>query len=172
MKRQTSTSLILRSSLVLALALTLGAPLQAQSAQHMAGKNTPDGKMMGQCQEMMEQKQKMMEEIKAQDAELAAQVAKMNSAPQGEKLDLVAAVVTDLAEQRIAMDARKAKMQEKMMQHMMQHMQMGKESMAQCPMMQGMGMQGMGMQDMGMQGMGKQGMGGKSGEASKAQQEK
>ena len=43
-----------------------------------------------------------------------------------------------MVEQRIAMDARTAKMQEEMMQHMMQHMQMGKESMSQCPMMKGM----------------------------------
>ncbi len=138
MKRQTCASLIIRSSLVLALALALGAPLQAQSAEHMAEKNMTDGKMMDQCQEMMAQKQKMMAEMKTQDAELTAQVAKMNSAPQGKKLDLIAAVVTDLVEQRIAMDARKAQMHEKMMQHMMQHMQIGKESMSQCPMMQGM----------------------------------
>jgi hypothetical protein len=30
------------------------------------------------------------------------------------------------------------KMQEMMMQHMLEHMQMGKDSLAQCPMMQGM----------------------------------
>jgi hypothetical protein len=35
-------------------------------------------------------------------------------------------------------------MEDEMMQHMMRHMQMGKESMAQCPMMTGMkGMEGM-----------------------------
>ena len=50
----------------------------------------------------------------------------------------MAAVITRMVEQRIAMDARMAKMQEEMMQHMMQHMQMGKESMSQCPMMKGM----------------------------------
>jgi hypothetical protein len=43
-----------------------------------------------------------------------------------------------MVEQRITMDARKAKMEEEMMKHMMQHMQMGKESMSQCPMMKGM----------------------------------
>ncbi len=138
MKKQTCASLIIHSSLVLALALTLGAPLQAQSAEHMAGKNMTDGKMMDQCQEMMAHKQKMMADMKAQDAELTAQVAKMNSAPQDQKLDLIAAVVTRMVEQRIAMDERKAKMHDEMMQHMMQHMQMGKESMAKCPMMQGM----------------------------------
>jgi hypothetical protein len=50
----------------------------------------------------------------------------------------MAAVFTKMVEQRITMDARKAKMEEEMMKHMMQHMQMGKESMSQCPMMKGM----------------------------------
>ena len=87
---------------------------------------------------MKKQKEKMMEEVKAQDAELAAHVAKMNSAPEDKKLDLVAAVVTHMVEQRIAMNARMEKMHAEMMKHMMQHMQMGKESMSQCPMMKGM----------------------------------
>lgn len=47
-----------------------------------------------------------------------------------------------MVEQRITMDARKAKMEEEMMKHMMQHvmqyMQMGKDSISQCPMMKGM----------------------------------
>ena len=51
---------------------------------------------------------------------------------------LMAGVLTNMVEQRIAMDARKAQMEEAMMQHMMQHMQMGKESMSQCPTMKGM----------------------------------
>jgi hypothetical protein len=80
----------------------------------------------------------MMADMKAQDAELTEQLTKMNSAPEDKKMGLMAAVVTHMVEQRIAMDARKAKMEEAMMQHMMQHMQMGKESMAQCPMMKGM----------------------------------
>jgi hypothetical protein len=62
----------------------------------------------------------------------------MNSAPMDKKMNLMAAVITRMVDQRITMDARKAKMEEEMMQHMMQHMQMGKESMSQCPMMKGM----------------------------------
>ena len=49
-------------------------------------------------------------------------------------MGLMAAVVTKMAEQRMTMEARKAKMEEEMMKHMMRHMQMGKESMSQCPM--------------------------------------
>ena len=94
--------------------------------------------MMACCQEMKEQKEKMMEEMKAQDAELTAQVAKMNSAPEDKKMNLMAAVITRMVEQRIAMDAQMAKMHEEMMKHMMAHMAMGKDSMMQCPMMKGM----------------------------------
>ncbi|WP_304819742.1 hypothetical protein [Candidatus Binatus sp.] len=98
-----------------------------------------EAKMMERCQEMKEQKQKMQEDIKAQDAQLTEELTEMNRAPEDKKVGLMAAVVTHMGEQRIAMDARRAEMEEKMMQHMMQHMQMGKESMPQCPMMKGMG---------------------------------
>ena len=94
--------------------------------------------MMERCQAMKEQKQKMMADMKAQDAQLTEQLTEMNRAPEDKKMGLMAAVVTHMVEQRITMDARKAKMEEEMMQHMMQHMQMGKESMSQCPMMKGM----------------------------------
>jgi hypothetical protein len=104
----------------------------------MGDKTTTETNMTQRCQAMKEQKEKLMADMKAQDAELAAQVAKMNSAPENQKVDLMAAVVTRMAEQRTAMNVRKAKMDEAMMQHMMEHMQMGKESMAQCPMMTGM----------------------------------
>src|ERR1035437_4606323 len=138
MKRQTNTNLLIRSTLALALALAIWSPVQARSAEPAEGKMMMEGKMKEQCQKMKEQKQKMKEDMKAQDAELTEQVAKMNSAPEDKKMSLMADVITHMAEQRIAMDARKAKMEEEMMQHMMQHMQMGKESMSQCPMMKGM----------------------------------
>jgi hypothetical protein len=150
MKQPTCASRIIRSSLALVLALAIWSPLQAQSASHMEGKNMTAAEMMDRCekmqaekqmercQEMQAEKQKMMADMKAQDAELTAQLAKMNSAPKDQKVDLLAAVVTSMVEKRIATDARMAKMQEKMMQHMMQHMQMGKDSMAQCPMMKDM----------------------------------
>jgi len=96
------------------------------------------GKMMECCQTMKEQKQKMMAEMKAQDAELTEHVAKMNSAPADKKLDVMAAVITHMVEQRIAMNAKMEKMHEDMMQHMMQHMQSGKDSMSHCQMMKGM----------------------------------
>ena len=82
-----------------------------------------EAKMMEQCQEM-----------KAHNAPLTEQITDMNCAPQDKKTDLMAAVVTHMVEQRIAVDARKGKRKEEMMQLM----QLGKESMAKCPMMKGM----------------------------------
>jgi len=147
MKNQTDTNLVIRSSLALALALAIWSPVQARSAEPAEGKMMMEGKMMTEtnmmqrCQAMKEQKEKMMADIEAQDAELTAQVAKMNSAPENKKVDMMATIVTRMVEQQTAMNARKAKMDEEMMQHMMQHMKLGKESMSQCPMM--MGMKGM-----------------------------
>ena len=137
MNNQTKTNLVIRSSLALALALAIWSPVQARSAEPAEGKNMTEAKMMERCQEMKEQKQKMMEAMKAQDAELTEQLTKMNSAPEDKKMSLMAAVITHMVEQRITMDARKAKMEEEMMKHMMEHMKMGKESMSQCPMMKG-----------------------------------
>ncbi|WP_333645728.1 hypothetical protein [Candidatus Binatus sp.] len=139
MKNQTNRNLVIRSSLALALALAIWFPVQARSAEPAEGKTMTEAKMTERCQEMKEQKQKMKEDAKAQDAQLTEELANMNRAPEDKKMGLMAAVVTHMAEQRIAMDARKAEMEEKMMKHMMQHMQMGKESMAQCPMMEDMG---------------------------------
>jgi len=157
MKKQTNTNLIIRSCLAVALALAIWSPVQVRSAEPTDGKMMMDetrmmgGKIMTEtnmtqrCQAMKEQKEKMLADMKAQDTELTAQVAKMNTAPENQKLGLMSAIVTHMVEQRTAMDARKAKMDDAMMQHMMQHMQMGKESMSQCPMMKGMnGMKGMG----------------------------
>ena len=137
MKNQMKTNLAIRSSLALGLALTVWAPVYAQSPQPAAGKAMMEANMMEHCQEMKDQKQKMKEDMKAQDAQLTEQLADMNRAPKDKKVGLMASALTGMVQQRITMDARKAKMEDEMMQHMMQHMQMGKESMAQCPMMKG-----------------------------------
>src|ERR1039457_2414687 len=144
MKNQMKTNLAIRFSLALGLALTVWAPVYAQSPQPAEGKAMTEATMMERCQEIKEQKQKMKEDMKAQDAQLTEQLAEMNRASKDKKVGLMAAALTGMVEQRITMDARKAKMDDEMMQHMMQHMQMGKESMAQCPMMKGM----KGMKDM------------------------
>ena len=138
MKNQMKTNLAIRSSLALGLALTVWSPVYAQSPQPAERKAMTESTMMERCQEMKEQKQKMKEDMKAQDARLTEQLADMNRAPKDKKVGLMAAAFTGMVQQRITMDARKAKMEDEMMQHMMQHMQVGKESMSQCPMMKGM----------------------------------
>ncbi len=96
-------------------------------------------KMMEGCEEMKAQKAKMREDGKAGDARLTDQLAAMNRMSADSRVGPLAAIVTEMVEQKIAMDARKASMEDAMMQHMMKHMGMGGGSMAQCPMMKGMG---------------------------------
>ena len=138
MKNQTTTNLIIRSSIALALALSIGPLVQAQSVEPTKAKNMTETTMMERCQEMLKQKQQLENDIKAQDNQLTEQLKEMNRAPEDKKVDLMAAVLTHMVEQRITMDARKAKMEEEMMQHMMEHIMMGKESLSQCPMMKSM----------------------------------
>jgi hypothetical protein len=138
MKNQMKANLAIRSSIALGLALTVWSPVYAQSPPPAERKAMTEATMMERCQDMKEQKQKMKEDMKAQDAQLTEQLADMNRAPKDKKMGLMAAALTGMVQQRITMDARKAKMEDEMMQHMMQHMQMGKESMAQCPMMKDM----------------------------------
>jgi hypothetical protein len=135
----------------LALAVALACVLTTQSIQAAEPANggaMTAGTMMEQCKAMQAHKQQMMADMKAQDTALSEQVAQMNSTTDDKKLGLLAALVTRMAEQRIARDTHMAAMSDEMMKHMMQHMQMGKESMQGCPMMKGMGMNDMkGMDD-------------------------
>ncbi len=62
----------------------------------------------------------------------------MNGAPEGKKVDAVAAVIAKMAEQRKAMREKTQVMQMRMTQHITGHMQAGMEPMSQCPMMKGM----------------------------------
>jgi len=126
---------------MLALILMSAGGATAQPAPKGETKGTEEakGKMMEGCQEMKAAKQRLKQDTQTQNDALVEQLAAMNRAPGSAKMGLMAAVVTKMAEQRMTMDARKAKMEEEMMKHMMQHMQMGKESMSQCSMMKEMG---------------------------------
>lgn len=128
----------IHAGLACAIGLVLWSPVQARCAEPAAGKTMMQEKMAEHCQTMKIQKQKMKDDMRVHDAQLTEQIATMNRAPQDKKTDLMAAVITRMVEHRIAMDARKSKMEEEMMQHMMEHMQMGGESMSKCPMMQAM----------------------------------
>jgi hypothetical protein len=71
--------------------------------------------MMENHREMHHHKQQMREEIRAQDAVLSEQVTAMNSAPDDKKVGLMAALLTRMVEQRVAMNERKASMENMMM---------------------------------------------------------
>lgn len=116
-------------------ATTAPAMMMATPAPDPAIKAAQEKPMMQDCQAMKAQKQKMAEDMKAEAAALTEHVARMNAASKDQKMGVMADVVTQMVDQKIAMDARKAKMEEEMMKHMMKHMQMGKDSMAMCPMM-------------------------------------
>jgi hypothetical protein len=139
MKKLTNWKCFLRLSVAVALAVAIWTPLHSQSVKPGEGKMMVNDKMMERCQGMQKLKQKLNEDTKAQDVELTEQVALMNSSADDKKLRQIAAVVTQMAEQRAVMNARTVKMHDEMIKHMAQHMQMGAESVSHCPMMKGEG---------------------------------
>lgn len=138
MKSPVTVNVLILCSITALITLAALFPVNAEPAQVPGDKSAVNGKMMEGCQALMDKKQKLSEDIKAQDIELADHVAKMNAAPENEKLAIATALLTHLVQQQGLMDARRADMEEEMMHHMMQNMQMSKEDMAQCPMMKDM----------------------------------
>jgi len=127
----------------------LATGLQAQTPPHSHDHSAPkavsqskhgmmNADMMEHCHKMMQEHAQMTADTKAMDEKLNSLVATMNAASGKEKVDAIAAAVTELAAQRKFMQGKRATMQTDMMQHMMEHMQMGSESMSMCPMMKGM----------------------------------
>jgi len=134
--------------LALAAALTASGAL-AQDSQPKAGKPSSakgdmmSGKMGDQCKQMMAMHTQMMADMKAMNSSLDQKVAAMNGAKGNAKVDAMAAVINEMATQRTQMMAKMSGMQDHKMAHMNEHMaQSGsaamKQSMAACPMMQGM----------------------------------
>ena len=143
MKNQSRRNVAVQTGLALALVPALAlmlfvwSPVRAEPAGAGESKMT-DATMIQRCNHLKAEKQKLASETQSQDADLTAQLSQMNSATADKKLDLVAAVVTKIATQRMAMDVRRATIEDEMMKHMMLHMQMGKDSMRDCPMMNDM----------------------------------
>ena len=136
-----STNVFIRPFLASAVAVAcILTASSIQAADTASGAAMTTGSMAEQCKSLQAHKQQMLAETKAQDAALSEQVAQMNSAADDKKLGLLAALVTRMAEQRIARNAHMATMSDDMMKHMVKHMQAGKESMQECPMMSGTGM--------------------------------
>lgn len=94
--------------------------------------------MKEHCQEMVEHQKQMKATIVAQDAELNRQIGEMNRATGDKKVELMAGIITLMGEQRTARAKHQARMDEALLKHMAEHMEMGKDSLAQCPMMGGM----------------------------------
>lgn len=141
MNIQVSKNVAVRAGLALAMALAVWSPASSQSPEPPKAKKVPmeakpvkgsvvDGKSMEHSKMMMDRCQGMMIEMKAQDAELATQIAAMNSAAPEAKVDLMAAIITKMAQQRTAMNTQMADMH----LGMMQHMQTDKGAMSHPPM--------------------------------------
>jgi hypothetical protein len=97
------------------------------SAQMTPGMKMGQGKGTGMppaCQEMMSMRQSMRAEQATADAKLNDLVAKMNAASGEQKVDAIAAVVSEMVAQRQARHEKMAAMQGKM-----------EAAMANCPMM-------------------------------------
>lgn len=140
------TRLAFLASAVAISALTWTAPVAAQQPDqkdhHPAGDQKAE--MPKQEAHMMQMRQKMMGDMKAMDGKLDTLVTKMNAATGQAKVDVMAELVTVMAQQRAMMRDGMMQMQGEMMGHMMQHMSGGmspdmKTMMAECPMMKQMG---------------------------------
>ena len=132
---------ILAGCVVVVVSAGAGVEVQKPQAQPPAAmaKTMPQADMAAKCKAMMAEMDTMMAATKTADDGLNDLVTKMNAAAGMEKTDAIAAVVTEMVRQRLAMRDGMMKMQEDMMGHMMEHMQAGKDSMAMCPMMKQMG---------------------------------
>jgi len=108
-----------RTCLAMAMSLAFCAPVPAQDSQKdMSVASKMDHSKMHHHKMMMDTCKGMMEEMKAQDTDLAARIARMNAAPRDEKLDMVAAIVTRMLDQRVAMNGKMGHMHLEMMKHM------------------------------------------------------
>lgn len=133
-----TTHLVLWSSLALALTVALWSPAQTPTAGAENAQPMTEEKMKGCCATMKTHIGKVKAEVKTQDDELTKHVAKMNSAPAEQKMEIMAAVVTHMAEDRIVLNEHTDILNIALRQHLMQHMSMSKESITGCSMMKGM----------------------------------
>ena len=138
MKTHITTPIAICSIFALAFTLAIWVPAQSASSEPADQKPMTEERMKGCCGAMKTHMGKMKAEVKAQDDELTTHVAKMNAAPDDKKVDLMAGVITHMAQERIVMNAHMDQLHMAMRQHIMQHMSISKESIAGCPMMKGM----------------------------------
>jgi len=112
-------------------------PAESHGQQHTQMKE--GSQMMDDCHAVMADRERMMSEMRSSDAKLDELIAGMNAARGDAKVQALASVVTEMAEQRKRTMSNMMSMQPRMMQHMMQHMRMGmmegNEQAMECPMM-------------------------------------
>jgi hypothetical protein len=94
------------AGLAFAAALAVWIPVYSLRGSPPEGKTIPCGGMMTSDGTMLDQHRKMMAEMTAQDAELTELVARMNKAPQAQKIDLLADIVSRLVAQQTARHTR------------------------------------------------------------------
>lgn len=109
--------------------------------RHGAAGQVAKESMMDRCEKMMAAHESMRESAAAADARLSGLVSEMNAATGTDKIDAVAAVVSEMVAQRKAMHTTMMAVQPGMMQHMTAHMASGMNAegkgdmMESCPMM-------------------------------------
>src|SRR4051812_33824918 len=109
----------LQTTVLVAAALALSLPVLSLRAQPgMSGDDSPMGEhhgmISGQRGEMMAEHEKMLAEMKAGDTAIAELIAKLKSAPQTQKTDLLTEIVTRLAAQQAALHTGMEKMHQMM----------------------------------------------------------
>ncbi len=127
----------LQTVAVLAAMLAFSSPVHSLYADTAKDKTMPGAngsmmdrnQMMTQHNEMMAEHGKMMADLKATDAALTDLVAKLKAAPQAQKVDLLADIVTRMVTQQTALHAEMDKMHQTMMTRKMSMMG------AKCPCM-------------------------------------
>jgi hypothetical protein len=132
MKTAMNTKLVIRSTLAMALAVATWCPLSARATEPTKETAATEAKT-DRAKELNEQKQKMAESFIAPDGQLAEAVARMNGAPEGKKLDLIAAVVTQMVARQTALNARMEKTQEAILAQMLPPAPAAKSSVAHAP---------------------------------------
>ena len=129
MKRWYPTSSVISG--VMFLSFGIGVTTGLTAAEPMMN----DAQMMNQCTKLQAHRQHIAEDLKAEDEELAARVVQLNAAPADTKITELSVIVTRLVAQRTVTHARQSQIEQEMMQHLLHHLQMGKSSLAACPLL-------------------------------------
>lgn len=103
MKPLPNTNALLGSKLALAMATTTGSPVRSIFANPSEQNLVKERRMAKRRPATKRKNRKFIAEMKSQGQELAALAARMNAAPDDEKMSLMAAIITRMIEQGAAM---------------------------------------------------------------------